>query len=618
MNSSIDYLHNISVLGAIGGNIFDYFKDKSIVKINLYGNDDLVTLLFEQAFWLDIKIDYIISDTKKQYKVDFMERSYIKNINTTTIKNSENIKSSIYNTPIIFCEKPLNAKLFKNNYLLSDLLSYSLIKHLLFDRIIEYKKKFVKELKVVMLSLPSLWYVKNRNEYENSLLHGELFNTKLNKYTYKCLGKDDEYINEIFKIMTVYIKDNVTYLNDIKGEFVNIHNGHRVTTDIPESFENVVYTFGSSLCMGMRCEDKYTIQSTLQRKINQYTNNRKFAVLNCGNGGHRNFHKQWKSFEHHMPKKGDIAIFINWYNKLLVENYSDVFHWCTPQKTSRIFDRPHDLGEYVYIDRVHYTYIGYSELGNYLGEYLVSKRLLDESKENNGEIWQTQPILSDVEKKDNTNENYLLHEYLKSLKTFTQLDKKTGAIVMNCNPFTLGHRYLIEYAASKCDLLFIFAVEEDRSFFPFADRISLIKTGTEDIPHVIVLPSGSFIISKETFPAYFEKESMQQDEIIDATYDVELFATKIAPTLNITTRFVGEEPLDNVTRQYNMQMGLILPKHGIKLEIIPRKEIDGEVISASRVRKFLAEKDFNAIAKLVPKCTFDYLLKWNAIDSLNK
>ena len=31
-------------------------------------------------------------------------------------------------------------------------------------------------------------------------------------------------------------------------------------------------------------------------------------------------------------------------------------------------------------------------------------------------------------------------------------DKKTvGAIVMNCNPFTLGHRALVEYAAAKVD-----------------------------------------------------------------------------------------------------------------------------------------------------------------------
>ena len=33
-----------------------------------------------------------------------------------------------------------------------------------------------------------------------------------------------------------------------------------------------------------------------------------------------------------------------------------------------------------------------------------------------------------------------------------------GAIVMNCNPFTMGHRYLIETAASQVDRLYVFVL----------------------------------------------------------------------------------------------------------------------------------------------------------------
>ncbi|EFA28598.1 ABC transporter, ATP-binding protein, partial [Haemophilus influenzae HK1212] len=38
-----------------------------------------------------------------------------------------------------------------------------------------------------------------------------------------------------------------------------------------------------------------------------------------------------------------------------------------------------------------------------------------------------------------------------------------GSIVMNANPFTLGHRYLIEQALQQCDHLHLFIVGEDAS-----------------------------------------------------------------------------------------------------------------------------------------------------------
>ncbi|MCD8372234.1 MAG: hypothetical protein LUD27_02910 [Clostridia bacterium] len=177
---------------------------------------------------------------------------------------------------------------------------------------------------------------------------------------------------------------------------------------------------------------------------------------------------------------------------------------------------------------------------------------------------------------------------------------------MNCNPFTLGHKYLVEYAASKCAHLFIFVVEEDKSVFPFADRIELVRKGTSHLQNVTVLPSGKFIISQLTFEEYFVKSSIQ-DTTIDPSMDVELFATQIAPELGITVRFAGEEPLDKVTMQYNNSMRQILPKYGIEFEEIPRKEFDGGVISASRVRACLKDNDFETISKIVPSTTLEYL-----------
>ena len=177
---------------------------------------------------------------------------------------------------------------------------------------------------------------------------------------------------------------------------------------------------------------------------------------------------------------------------------------------------------------------------------------------------------------------------------------------MNCNPFTLGHRYLVEYAAAKVLKLYIFVVEEDESEFPFADRIELVRQGVKDFANVEVLPSGKFIISQQTFSGYFNKAEMQ-DVQVDSSQDVEIFATEIAPTLGITVRFAGEEPTDNVTRQYNETMREILPRHGIEFCEIPRKTFGDEVISASTVREALKRGDFDKIKNLVPPATLMYL-----------
>ena len=179
---------------------------------------------------------------------------------------------------------------------------------------------------------------------------------------------------------------------------------------------------------------------------------------------------------------------------------------------------------------------------------------------------------------------------------------------MNCNPFTYGHEHLIEYAAARVEKLYIFVVEEDRSEFPFAERFELVKAGVKEFRNVEVLPSGKFIISQKTFSGYFNKAELQ-NVAVDSSEDVEIFAKEIAPTLGITIRFVGEEPEDTVTRQYNRNMKNILPRYGIDFCEIPRKEISGEIISAKSVRDALKVGDFDKIKKLVPRTTFDFLCR---------
>lgn len=184
---------------------------------------------------------------------------------------------------------------------------------------------------------------------------------------------------------------------------------------------------------------------------------------------------------------------------------------------------------------------------------------------------------------------------------------KVGALVMNCNPFTLGHLHLIECAAAQCALVHLFVVEEDRSVFPFAERIALVREGCAHLSNVLVHPSGPYIISGKTFPTYFLKQG-EDAARVQAALDISIFAERIAPALSIRCRFAGEEPFDSVTRCYNEAMARILPQHNISFCCIPRLHAPGQCISASRVRKLLHEKGLcPELRAFVPEVTFRYL-----------
>ena len=201
----------------------------------------------------------------------------------------------------------------------------------------------------------------------------------------------------------------------------------------------------------------------------------------------------------------------------------------------------------------------------------------------------------------------LVDTYIQSVKSEQmQLGATVGSIVMNCNPFTLGHQYLIETAAKKVDYLYIFVVEENRSDYDFTERMKMVQDGTRHLENVIVVPSGNLILSYNTMPIYFEK-SVKQEAKVDASLDLEIFGQWIAPKLDITYRFVGEEPIDKVTKQYNEQMHILLSQYGIEVIEIPRKELEGEVVSASRVRKLIADGKEEEAKKLVPTSTWDVL-----------
>ena len=196
----------------------------------------------------------------------------------------------------------------------------------------------------------------------------------------------------------------------------------------------------------------------------------------------------------------------------------------------------------------------------------------------------------------------------------------TGVVVMNANPFTLGHQYLLEQAAAQVDRLFVIPVKEDVSAFTYEERFAMIRAGaaTVSASPVIVADGSDYQISAATFPTYFLKD-LSDAARTQMQLDLDLFARHIAPALGATVRFVGSEPLDALTAGYNALMQERLP---VRVVEIPRlchsAQREESVISASLVRQALEQGSYSRAAALCPESTRPYLLAFLADRALRK
>ena len=208
--------------------------------------------------------------------------------------------------------------------------------------------------------------------------------------------------------------------------------------------------------------------------------------------------------------------------------------------------------------------------------------------------------------------SYNIDLYKKRLRKYKHSGGVVGSIVMNANPFTLGHRYLVEQACENSDWVHLFVVKEDASFFTFQDRYRLICDGLEDLENLTIHEGSDYIISKATFPTYFIKDKRQIDSLY-TELDLNIFRNHLAPQLGITHRYVGVEPFCTVTNEYNQQMKklLVCPSEFPAIEVVElgRIEYGGEPISASRVRKLMQQNRLEDILPLVPPTTYALIAK---------
>lgn len=376
------------------------------------------------------------------------------------------------------------------------------------------------------------------------------------------------------------------------GKYLNVSQGERRTENQPSDYENTIYLLGGCVFFGYAVEDSQTIASYLQKKLNDKLPDRKWRVVNYGTWG-GDIDWTYKRFYQIQFKPGDIVL-------VSYAGYMPLGMDWEKRDVSVFLKQVNVPRKFYFNGIVHCNRLGYEKVADGMFEmfhdYFVREAASGETFRLDSGFHQKRVYEQQV------------NEYVESVKG--QLPELTGrnigAIVMNCNPFTLGHQYLIEYASKQVDVLIIFVVEENKSYFQFEDRIRLVRQGTAHLENVYVIPSGRMIISTVTFPGYFLKDTPEAVGL-DTSLDVSIFGEYIAKAFHITTRFVGEEPFDIVTRNYNESMKRILPSYGIKLVIIPRKEMGDTAISASRVRKLLEEKNFAEIKELVPETTYAYL-----------
>ena len=438
------------------------------------------------------------------------------------------------------------------------------------------------------------------DEYETDLK--ELFGDLYSK----------EYIKELGKIPQVIEKGNVYKHEDFTSKYVNVIEGQRIVCNQPDHYERTIHIYGRCGAFGYAVEDKNSLPSQIQLQLKEHgiTNIR---VVNHGLWGGEDQYLEHNFLNDCIGyKEGDIVMFYMMHiDKRLLKHWEDA-----GVKYKEITHEWHQYPEakWCFYDKPgHMNHIGYQHVAEIIAKDMIqqsfSSKMVDRSL---FEGFNSEKLNAYLKKNNKSNFYNEIAEYTNDiLKDYPLSDDymTNGGIVMNCNPFTKGHRYLIEYAAKEVDRLYIFVVNEDKSFFKYEDRFEMVKAGTVDLKNVVVVSSGKFIISSLTFPEYFMKDYVKEKNF-DVSMDVETFCKYIAPPLKIKKRFAGEEPFDPVTKNYNENMNRILPKYGMEFCEIPRLALDNDrVINATEVRRLLKERDFDTIGEYVPQSTLEILKK---------
>ena len=487
----------------------------------------------------------------------------------------------------------------RNFYMSTKLFLFYICEHAVYERVITKCKNVFIFSDMFAIYTCSVHERNRKNYLKNSTSFEDNF-------TIDICNNDKDYLTEVIKD-----RENCEIINFNDGYIKfssNYHSkyfntdlyGNRVVSYSPLKYLGKIWLAGGCMFNGYAVEDKHSFASFLQKKINSKGYKYKVIDLSCDNAGS----------------------VIKLYNKILERDI--VFNDIVILHTTNFFT------EQCFMD------IDFTETNNSFKNKIWFWDIYAHMSFEGYKLWAEKifnkiknVMIEDIDNSVFYLENELelkIKDYISKIKEKLMVNKiyqsvfgninfenknmqnKIGAVVMNCNPFTYGHKYLIDVASKLVDLLYIFIVEENKSIFSFEDRFLMVRDGTREYNNIILLNSGEFMISSITFPGYFLKEK-PTEKCYDDFLDLKIFAHYIAPSFGINIRFVGEEPFDKVTKQYNSDMKLVLKTVGIDVIEIPRKKVDHKIISATAVRELFKNKNYNLLKEYVPRTTMKYLLK---------
>ncbi|ULN65871.1 citrate lyase ligase [Vibrio gigantis] len=439
-------------------------------------------------------------------------------------------------------------------------------------------------------------YVRNRGDW---LKQGQVPNYIKNLYD----NNELEHLDSLFNGSVPYVKATKIAQSDFSNSLLSVSGGLRTTLSQPMDFDRRLLIFGSSSTFSLGVSDRDTIASCLQRLLNE--NGYKIKVENHGVIG-LNLITAVNNLTQTQITEGDIVVFFDFDE--VNELQDDVVFRIDLNNIERGDDFFLDLTK----KNCHLSKYGYDKISRVIFNRLTGPLNHQMRMEPKIKLDNRMDLVLDRVKHllykevSKITESCEVKNYLSNLRDYApDFRLKVGSVAVNCNPITNGHLHLLEHASSSVDKLFVFVIEEDKSFFKFNDRLHLVEESTKHLGNVTVLRGGKLICTELTYPDYFDKETSKAKA--DASMEAWFFCEYIAKTLNISKIFLGNEPKCQITQQYNEKMQELLPEYGIEVEIIERISTNGDVISASKVREFLASRDFSSIEAIVPKPTYQFL-----------
>ena len=393
-------------------------------------------------------------------------------------------------------------------------------------------------------------------------------------------GYAESIINECFTLDT---PEQMMRLKDTTGKYLNILRGERLTVGQPKDYERTVYFFGACLVIGNYVADAHTIESWLQKRFNDA--GMKIRVVNCGSWGDNV--SMLSRIISTKYRKGDVVVTIKEELRVQADDVTTLNLWDILEKHQTpvewLMDNPLHVNHHVtkmYADEL-FSLISQKIKGTDVGDLPVAYRV-----------------------------DIIDRFFVKYYFYGVDLEKyKTASFcVFNANPFTKGHRYLIETAAKATEHVYLLILKDNPSIFSFGERYTMAVDSLRDLENVTVIPSGLFIGAPgrgSRLAEYFVKvansgtaERCRERVRTDAA---------VASSLHATHVFRGEEPTDPVTVEINRASIEILPKYGIQPVIVPRKTHNGVIITGSLVRKLAEERD-EKLREYVPAPTADVML----------